>query len=170
MTMLSDTSIWTELGGGLLSITPEPAEAAIQPASVDLRLDQHFQLLFAEGYSSMLASVLTLMPGQCALGSTLETVEIPDYLAARVEGKSTWGRRFLQVHSTAGFIDPGFKGQITLELRNNSPVPLLLEAGDYICQISFELLDHPVARPYGHPGLGSHYQGQLGATAPFTSR
>jgi len=170
MTMLCDSSIRKALNDGELFITPEPEDIAIQPASVDLRLDTHFRLLLPEGYHSMLASVLTLMPGSCALGTTQETIEVPDHLVGRVEGKSTWGRRFLQVHSTAGFIDPGFKGQVTLELRNNSPVPLLLEAGEYICQVSFELLDAPASRPYGHSGLASHYQGQIGATPPFTAR
>jgi dCTP deaminase len=98
------------------------------------------------------------------LASLVERFVVPDDLVARVEGKSSWARRFLTVHS-AGFIDPGFRGDITMELKNDGGLVLELRPGMVIAQVSFQQMTGPAARPYGTRGLGSHYQGQSGATA-----
>ena len=102
-----------------------------------------------------------LMPGDCVLSSLVEAVSLDDTVVARVEGKSTWARQFLTVHS-AGFIDPGFTGDITLELKNDGKNNLLLVPGMLIAQISFQWLAAPASRPYGTEGLDSHYQYQKG--------
>lgn len=164
--MLCDSTIRKHLKRGDIVIHPEPEDVAFQPASVDLRLNQGHQILLTDGYHEFDQPVIFLHPDQCVLASTLEEVKVPAFMVARVEGKSTWGRRFLQVHSTAGFIDPGFHGRITLELRNNGPRVLRLIPGDYIAQLSFDFLDKNCDRPYGHKELNSHYQGQQYATLP----
>jgi dCTP deaminase len=169
--MLSDGSIQDLVRGGIIGINPPLAPEAYQPASVDLRLGRSFILFGPNGPGEPVEidnpkiGIFGLAAGACVLGCTLEEIHVPDNLVARVEGKSTWGRRFLQIHSTAGFIDPGFRGQITLELHNLSPGPLFLPLEQPIAQISFQLLDAPARRPYGSSGLGSRYQGQTGATA-----
>jgi dCTP deaminase len=104
-------------------------------------------------------------PGEFCLGRTLEWVELPDDIVARIEGKSSLGRLGLIVHATAGFCDPGWKGTLTLELNNLTRVPIVLAPGKPIAQLSFMTLDRPALRPYGSEGLGSHYQGQRAATA-----
>ena len=104
-------------------------------------------------------------PGEFCLGRTLEWVELPDDIVARIEGKSSLGRLGLIVHATAGFCDPGWKGTLTLELNNLTRVPIILHPGLEIAQLSFMTLDQPALRPYGSPDLGSHYQGQRAATA-----
>ncbi|HSC04788.1 MAG TPA: dCTP deaminase, partial [Solirubrobacteraceae bacterium] len=103
-------------------------------------------------------------PGEFCLGRTLEWVELPDDIVARIEGKSSIGRLGLIVHATAGFCDPGWKGTLTLELNNLTRIPIKLYPGLPIAQLSFMVLDRPAARPYGSPELGSHYQGQRAAT------
>jgi dCTP deaminase len=103
-------------------------------------------------------------PGEFVLGRTEEWVELPDDLVARIEGKSSLGRLGLIVHATAGFVDPGFKGTLTLEITNLTRVPIVLWPGKPIAQLSFMTLDRPAERPYGHPDLGSHYAGQVDAT------
>ncbi len=164
--MLSDGTIRQLVQDRRIGIWPEPGDAAYQPASVDLNLGGHFLRQHRRmEIDAKPGDVLTLLPGECVLAHTAQEIAVPDDLVARVEGKSTWGRRFLMVHATAGFIDPGFRGQITLELHNLSPEAIVLTVGDPIAQISFEYLDAPAQRPYGSPGLGSHYQGQTGATA-----
>ena len=105
-----------------------------------------------------------LKPGEFALATTAETVHIPNDLAARVEGKSSLGRLGLSVHITAGFIDAGFNGQITLELKNETAYTMIFEVGMPIAQLCFYELTASAARPYGSSGLGSHYQGQVGTT------
>lgn len=105
-------------------------------------------------------------PGQFVLADTVETIKLPNDVAARFEGKSTLGRFGLTTHITAGFIDPGFEGTITLEIKNDNCVPIKLTAGMAIGQICFYQLNHPVSRPYGSHGLGSHYQHQSGPTFP----
>lgn len=165
--MLSDHTIRDLIMAGQIGILPVPDEACFQPASVDLRLGGHFLRVMQEGVWELDAEPdeqVSLDPGECVLATTAEMLSVPDYLVARVEGKSTWGRQFLMVHSTAGFIDPGFQGQITLELKNLSPRRLHLKVGEPIAQVSFQRLDHAAARPYGHPDLASRYQGQQGAT------
>lgn len=142
-----------------------PMDASqVQPASLDVRLGPEFithpegtRLIPAEDY------LYPLQPGECLLGSLVEAVAIWDNVVARVEGKSSWARKFLTVHS-AGFIDPGFQGDITLELKNDGNEVLYLQPGVRIAQLSFQWLAAPAKRPYGTEGLGSHYQYQKGPT------
>jgi dCTP deaminase len=103
-------------------------------------------------------------PGEFVLGRTEEHVAIPDDVVARIEGKSSLGRLGLIVHATAGFVDPGFSGTLTLEITNFNSVPIVLRPGLPIAQLSFMTLDRAAERPYGHPDLGSHYHGQVEAT------
>lgn len=164
MTMLSDATIKRMLkNANNLVIDPMPADHQLQPASVDLRLGGQF--LSPYGGGEIRQSHYTILPNECVLATTFERVEIGAGLVARVEGKSSWGRKFLMVHSTAGFIDPGFKGQITLELKNLSNVMITLPVGCMIAQISFQWLDGAAERPYGTAGLNSHYQNQIGVAA-----
>lgn len=136
----------------------------IQPASLDVRLGPDL-VLHPSGRASLLESYgRYLNPGQCILASLVERLNMrSNMVAARIEGKSSWARRFLTVHS-AGFIDPGFKGDVTLELKNDGEEPVFLSPGLVIAQISFHQIAAPVQRMYGDPGLNSHYQFQEGAT------
>jgi dCTP deaminase len=109
-----------------------------------------------------------LWPGCCVLGSTHERIEVPSDLVARVEGKSSLGRIFLTAHVTAGFIDAGFAGNITLEMRNLNRLPILLRSYMKISQLCFESLDEEVSRPYGSYGLNSKYQDSRGTVAAKT--
>lgn len=161
--ILSDYTIRSLLNDKLIIIDPAPGDAQIQPASVDVNLGPHFLSPY-EDHGFISEDLYTLTPGECVLATTAERVEIPPNMVARVEGKSSHGRRFLQIHSTAGFIDPGFRGQITLELTNLSKVSISLVIGEPIAQISFQWVDRRVLRPYGDPELGSHYQDQAGVT------
>jgi dCTP deaminase len=161
--MLSDSDIVRYIQTGSLIIDPyDPG--LLQPASLDVRLGNQFYIPRSRETVSG-PEVFWLPRGTVVLGHTVETVKIPNNLAVRVEGKSTWGRRGLMVHLTAGFIDPGFTGQITLELLNVG-TDMFLAPGDPIAQLSFHLLSSPARRPYGSPGLGSHYQGQMGPVPP----
>lgn len=157
----------------------------VQPASVDLRLGERFiGRQYAPGFDTSVAGRFTvttlgrwsnvehtgpldLTPGQFVLAHTLETVTLPGDVAGRFEGKSSLGRIGLLTHVTAGFIDPGFSGQITLELYNLSQENISLVPSQPIGQLCLQRLTSPAARPYGSPGLGSHYQGQTG---PVPSR
>jgi dCTP deaminase len=105
-----------------------------------------------------------LHPGQFALGTTLERIAVPNDILGKLEGKSTLGRLGLMIHSTAGYVDPGWDGELTLELSNVATLPIMLRPGMRIGQMSFERMTSPVERPYGSAELGSHYQGQRGAT------
>ena len=184
--VLSDRSIKVALGEGRIVIRPlDPAD--IQPASVDLRLDRKV-LVFSNSrqpYIDIKQSMerLTeiveipddnhpyiLHPGEFVLGSTIEHIELPDDLVARLEGKSSLGRIGLVIHSTAGFVDPGWKGNLTLELSNLSRLPITLYYGMKIGQISFLSLTTPAERLYGSPDLGSKYQGQTEPTASRSHR
>lgn len=165
--MLSDASIDKQLQYGRLVIDPLPPVSAMQPASVDLTLGDEFMSPYDDSVMKF-PTFYTLLPGECVLATTAERLVIPNDMVARVEGKSTWGRRFLMVHSTAGFIDPGFRGQITLELKNLSKVRIVIPIGARIAQVSFEWLDLPALRPYGSNGLGSHYQDQRGVVGAAT--
>lgn len=159
--MLSDRTIGKLIDDGRILVTPyDPA--LLQPASLDVRLGEVEVGTLSDAQPAIDAWVLP--PGGCALASTLETIHLPADIAARCEGRSSWGRRFLAVHVTAGFIDPGFHGEVTLELVNLSPSPIRLQRGVGIGQLSFLMLDKPARRPYGHPALGSRYQGQAGPT------
>jgi dCTP deaminase len=180
VSVLSDGTITRLVDEGRIRIDPWDPRL-VQPASVDLRLGDSFrvfhnhrataidlrrppenlteEVLVPEGES------FVIHPGEFCLGRTLEWVELPDDIVARIEGKSSLGRLGLIVHATAGFCDPGWKGTLTLELNNLTRVPIILHPGLEIAQLSFMMLDRPARRPYGSPDLGSHYQGQRAATA-----
>jgi dCTP deaminase len=179
MPVLSDATIRELVNAQKIII--EPWESAnVQPASVDLRLGDSFRVFHNHRATSIdlrnppsnlteevvmpPGAPFVIHPGEFALGRTLEYVELPDDIVARIEGKSSLGRLGLIVHATAGFCDPGFQGTLTLELNNLTRVPILLHPGLAIAQLSFMTLDRPAERPYGSPGLGSHYQGQRAAT------
>ncbi len=179
MTVLSDRTIKEELAAGRLVIEPL-AEANIQPASIDLQLDRVFRIFrvtrrpFVDVRQPMddLTELVTIeddepfiiQPGTFVLGSTLESVTLPDDIVARVDGRSSLGRLGLLVHATAGYIDPGWTGKLTLELSNQSQMPIALYYGMKISQISFLRMSTPVDRPYGSESLASKYQGQTGPT------
>src|SRR3954451_13137906 len=179
MAALSDGTIRRLLAEGRVKIEPFD-EAMIQPASVDLKLGPSFRVFHNFRVESIdLADPpqgltehgeiaddepFVVHPGEFVLGRTTEHAELPDDVVARVEGKSSLGRLGLIVHATAGFVDPGFKGTLTLEITNLTRVPIKLWAGKPIAQLSFMALDRPAERPYGHPDLGSHYQGQVDST------
>jgi dCTP deaminase len=152
----------------------------VQPASVDVRLGNSFRVFHNHRASAIDlreppqnlteevrvddGDAFVIHPGEFCLGRTLEWVELPADIVARIEGKSSLGRLGLIVHATAGFCDPGWRGTLTLELNNLTRVPIKLSPGLPIAQLSFMTLDAPAQRPYGHPDLGSHYQGQVEAT------
>ena len=180
MSVLSDRDIRAALEAGEIAIRPyDPAD--LQPSSVDLHLDRSFRVFRNNRYPYIdvrspqpdLTELLTiaddepfvLHPGEFVLGQTLEWVELPNDLVARLEGKSSLGRLGLLIHSTAGYVDPGWKGNLTLELSNVANLPIALYFGMKIGQISFFKMSSPVDRPYGSPGLGSKYQGQSEPTA-----
>ncbi len=173
--LLSDRDIRSELESGRLVCAPL-AESAIQPASIDVRLGNQFRVFVNHRHAYIdvrepqadLTELeviqsdepFVLHPSEFVLASTVELVKIPNYLVARVEGKSSLGRLGLLVHATAGFVDPGFEGRLTLELSNVSSLPIRLYANMKIGQLSFQHLTSPAEHPYGHPALGSRYQGQ----------
>jgi dCTP deaminase len=177
--ILSDRTLRERLASGSIDIDPLD-ETAVQPASVDLRLASAFRVFtrhrhthvdLAREQSDLTELVdvedggrFALHPGEFVLGSTLERVRVPDDLVGRLEGKSSLGRVGLIIHSTAGYVDPGFEGQITLELSNVATVPILLYPGMRVAQISFLTMTTPAERPYASPGLDSRYQGQVGPT------
>jgi dCTP deaminase len=145
-------------------------ESQIQPVSLDVRLGPDF-IRHPSGEEVGLDPhfTLTLQPGQCVLGNLVERFRMgSDNVVARVEGKSSWARRFLTVHA-AGLIDPGFCGDITLELKNDGHSPIQLTPGVPIAQVTFQFLAAPVDRLYGDWGLNSHYQNQEGATPAWNS-
>ncbi|GEA86879.1 dCTP deaminase [Cellulomonas sp. 179-A 4D5 NHS] len=178
--LLSDRDIRAELESGRVVLDPyEPA--MIQPSSIDVRLDRFFRLFDNHKYPfidpaadqpdlTRLVEVegsepFVLHPGEFVLGSTYEAVTLPDDVAARLEGKSSLGRLGLLTHSTAGFIDPGFSGHVTLELSNVATLPILLWPGMKIGQLCFFRLSSASEFPYGSERYGSRYQGQRGPTA-----
>jgi dCTP deaminase len=180
--ILSDSQILAMLKTGSLVIHPlEDPEIQIQPASVDLRLDNTFMVMrhssipFIDPLQDLPTHYMDerriypsdgetfiIHPGEFVLAATIERVKLPDNLVGRVDGRSSLGRLGLQMHSTAGFIDPGFEGTVTLEMSNIGRLPVRLHPGMRVCQISFETMAQPAARPYGHPLRGSKYQGQSG--------
>ncbi len=179
MTVLSDHTIKEELAAGRIVIEPLD-EDAIQPASVDLRLDHSFRTFrvttrpyvdvrqpvddLTELVSIGREEPFILQPGAFCLGTTFEMITLPDDIVARIDGRSSLGRLGLLVHATAGYVDPGWTGKLTLELSNQSHMPIALYYGMRVAQISFLRLTSAVDRPYGTPGLGSKYQGQTGPT------
>lgn len=177
--LLSDRDIRAEIELGRIKLEPfEPA--MIQPSSIDVRLDRFFRTFENHKYpfidprqeQNELTRALevrpdeafVLHPGEFALGSTYEVVSLPDDIAARVEGKSSLGRLGLLTHATAGFVDPGFSGHVTLELSNVSTLPIMLWPGMKIGQLCFVKLTSPAEHPYGSSIYGSRYQGQRGPT------
>ena len=170
--LLSDRDISASLDSGRIQLDPLD-RSLIQPASIDVRLDRLFRP--AADQSDLTHSVdvgpddpFVLHPGEFVLGATYELVTLGDDIAARLEGKSSLGRLGLLTHSTAGFIDPGFSGHVTLELSNTATMPILLYPGMKIGQLCFFDLSSPAEHPYGSEGLGSHYQGQRGPTPSRT--
>jgi dCTP deaminase len=177
--VLSDGTIRRLVDEGRIRIDPwDPG--MVQPASVDLRLGTSFRVFhnhraaaidlndppanLTEQVEVAEGEAFVIHPGEFVLGRTQEYVEMPDDVVSRIEGKSSVGRLGLIVHATAGFVDPGFKGTLTLEITNLTRIPIKLYPGLPIAQLSFMTLDAPAERPYGHPDLGSHYQGQVEAT------
>jgi dCTP deaminase len=177
--VLSDGTILQLVQEGRIRIDPWDPRL-VQPASVDLRLGDSFRVFHNHRASAIdlrqppenlteevivpADESFVIHPGEFCLGRTLEWVELPVDIVARIEGKSSLGRLGLIVHATAGFCDPGWKGTLTLELNNLTRVPIKLYPGLLIAQLSFMSLDQPAMRPYGSPELGSHYQGQQAAT------
>jgi dCTP deaminase len=177
--VLSDRTIARLLAEGRIEIEPYD-DSLLQPSSVDVRVDRYFRVFHNNRYPYIdvreeqedlteLVEVeeetpFVLHPGEFVLGSTLERVRLPDDLVARLEGKSSLGRLGLLIHSTAGFIDPGWDGHVTLELSNVANLPVTIYPGMKIGQISFVQLSEPAATPYGSGELGSKYQGQRGPT------
>jgi dCTP deaminase len=175
--LLSDADLRKELEAGRLVLDPwDPA--MLQPSSVDVRLDRFFRVFQNSRYTHIdprqqqdeLTTAVepegddpfVLHPGEFVLGSTIERVALPDDLVGRLEGKSSLGRLGLLIHSTAGFVDAGWDGQLTLELSNVASLPITLYAGMKIGQISFMRMTTPADNPYGTTELGSKYQGQRG--------
>lgn len=178
--LLSDRDIHLEIAAGRIGIEPWNPEM-VQPSSIDVRLDRYFRLFDNHKYPyidpaedqpdlTQLIEVdpteaFILHPGEFALGATFEQVSLPDDVAARLEGKSSLGRLGLLTHSTAGFIDPGFSGHVTLELSNVATLPIKLWPGMKIGQLCFFRLSSPTDNPYGSGPYGNRYQGQRGPTA-----
>jgi dCTP deaminase len=179
--VLSDRTIRRLLEEGHIGIDPYD-DVLLQPSSVDVRVDRLFRVFRNSRYPYIdvkepmedlteLVEVsdedqpFILHPGEFVLGSTLERIRLPDDLVARLEGKSSLGRLGLLIHSTAGFIDPGWDGHVTLELSNVANLPITIYVGMRIGQLSFVQLTEPAENPYGTAGIGSKYQGQAGPTA-----
>lgn len=177
--LLSDRDIRAEIAAGRLGLEPF-ADDLVQPSSIDVRLDRVFRVFNNTRYTHIdparrqdeLTSLVepaegepfVLHPGEFVLGSTLEVCSLPDDLAGRLEGKSSLGRLGLLTHSTAGFIDPGFSGHITLELSNVANLPITLWPGMKIGQLCLFRLSSPAENPYGSSATGSKYQDQRGPT------
>lgn len=177
--LLSDRDLLVEIDGGSLSLDPFDA-SLIQPSSIDVRLDRYFRVFNNSKYTHIDPKIqqdelttlvevdgedaFVLHPGEFVLGSTFEAVSLSDGLAGRLEGKSSLGRLGLLTHSTAGFIDPGFSGHITLELSNVANLPITLWPGMKIGQLCLFRLTSPSLHPYGSAEYGSRYQGQRGPT------
>ena len=178
--LLSDGDIRKELESGRVGLEPLDL-SMVQPSSIDVRLDRFFRLFDNHKYQHIDPSLdqpdltrlveveahepFVLHPGEFVLGATYEVVTLPDDVAARLEGKSLLGRLGLLTHSTAGFIDPGFSGHVTLELSNVATLPITLWPGMKIGQLCFFRLSSPAEHPYGSQKYGSRYQGQRGPTA-----
>ena len=178
--LLSDRDILRYVDKGSIELSPwDPA--MVQPSSIDVHLDRFFRLFDNHKYPVIdpaadqsdlthmvdvgADGVFVLHPGEFVLGSLYEVVTLGDDVAARLEGKSSLGRLGLLTHSTAGFIDPGFSGHVTLELSNTATMPIKLYPGMKVGQLCFFELSSPAENPYGGAATGSHYQGQRGPTA-----
>lgn len=177
--LLSDRDIQAEIDANRIVLDPWDV-AMLQPSSIDVRLDRFFRVFEnhryphidpAEDQSDLTREVepagdepFILHPGEFVLGSTYEGISLPADIAARVEGKSSLGRLGLLTHATAGFVDPGFSGHVTLELANVATLPIKLYPGMKIGQFCFFRLTSPAQQPYGSAKYGSRYQGQRGPT------
>jgi dCTP deaminase len=177
--ILSDKTIREELAAGRIVIDPQ-RDDCVQPSSVDLHVDRFFRVFLnhtqrvidvkddQENLTELVEvledEAFILHPGEFVLGSTLERVALPDDLVARLEGKSSLGRLGLLIHSTAGFVDAGWDGHLTLELSNVANLPITIYPGMKIGQISFLRMTTPADVPYGSESVGSKYQGQRGPT------
>ncbi len=177
--LLSDRDIRAEITKGRVVLTPYD-EGMVQPSSIDVRLDRYFRVFENHRYPHIDPSVeqpdltrlveptggepFILHPGEFVLASTYEVVQLPDDVAGRLEGKSSLGRLGLLTHSTAGFVDPGFDGHVTLELSNVATLPIKLWPGMKIGQLCLIRLSSPSEHPYGSAVYGSRYQGQRGPT------
>jgi len=177
--ILSDRTLHEQIEAGRIVIDPfDPS--CVQPSSIDVKIGNLFRVFrnhtaavidvkenqedLTELISIPEDGVFMLHPGEFVLGSTLERIAVPDDLVGRVDGKSSLGRLGLIIHSTAGFIDPGFDGHITLELTNIATLPITLYPNMKIGQISYMHMTTPAEHPYGSGARGSKYQGQRGPT------
>lgn len=185
MAILSDKTIKEYLKEGKIVIEPLKDEKQIQPSSVDMRLGDEFKVFkvirkpyidpkdeediasYMESTTVKEGDAFIIHPNEFALATTSEYVKVPEDLVARVEGRSSMGRLGVTMHVTAGFIDPGFEGKITLEISNIGAMPVALYPGQRVCQIVFETMTTPSEIPYGHPSRNSKYMGQ---TRPESSR
>jgi dCTP deaminase len=177
--ILSDVDLRKAIADARIGVEPFD-DAAVQPSSIDVRVDSLFRVFrnhtaavidvkrdmrdLTELVEIPADGVFMLHPGEFVLGSTVERVTVPDDLVARIEGKSSLGRLGLLIHSTAGFVDAGFSGHITLELANVASLPITIYPGMKIGQISFMQMTSPAEHPYGQGAAGSKYQGQRGPT------
>lgn len=177
--LLSDRDIRSAIDSGQVKIDPYDPDL-VQPSSIDVRLDRFFRVFENHKYPHIDPSVeqpdltrlietdgeeaFILHPGEFVLASTYEVVSLPDDIASRLEGKSSLGRLGLLTHSTAGFIDPGFSGHVTLELSNVATLPIMLYPGMKVGQLCLFQLSSSSERPYGSAAYGSRYQGQRGPT------
>lgn len=177
--ILSDHTLREEVANGRILINPFVPEN-VQPSSIDLTVDRYFRVFrnhtarvidVKENQENLTQLIevdsddcFILHPGEFVLGATVERIGVPDDLVARIEGKSSLGRLGLLIHSTAGFIDPGFDGHITLELANVANLPITIYPGMKIGQVSFLRMTTPADNPYGSVAVGSKYQGQRGPT------
>ena len=177
--IFSDRSIKEAIASGRITVTPY-TEEFVQPSSIDLRVDRYFRVFENHKYSMIdprkrqedLTKIVevppgepfVLHPGEFVLGATLERITLGNDVVARLEGKSSLGRIGLLIHSTAGFVDPGFDGHLTLELSNVASLPIAIYPGMKIGQISYYLMTTEAENPYGSSEAGSRYQGQRGPT------
>jgi dCTP deaminase len=177
--ILSDQTIREEIAAGRIVVDPFD-ESFLQPSSIDLRVDRYFRVFRNHSETAIDVRVnqehltelvqvddeqpLILHPGEFVLGATLERIALADDLVGRLEGKSSLGRLGLLIHTTAGFVDPGFNGFLTLELSNVANLPITVYPGMKIGQISFLRMTTPADHPYGSSVLGSKYQNQRGPT------
>jgi dCTP deaminase len=176
--ILSDRTLREQLALGRIVVEPFD-ERCVQPSSIDVKLSNHFRVFrnhtagvidvksavdLTEPVEIADHGVFMLHPGEFVLGSTLERIAVPDDMVSRIDGKSSLGRLGLIIHSTAGFIDPGFDGHITLELTNITTLPITLYPTMKVGQVSFMMMTTPADRPYGQGATGSKYQGQRGPT------
>ena len=179
MAILSDKTIKDYLEEGKIVIDPLKDEQQIQPSSVDMRLGDEFKVFkvirkpyidpkdeediaeYMESSTVPEGEAFIIHPNEFALATTQEYVKVPDDLVARVEGRSSMGRLGVTMHVTAGYVDPGFEGRITLEISNIGAMPVALYPGQRVCQLVFETMTTPAELPYGHPKRNSKYMNQL---------